>query len=211
MARILLPLSEYNRVYQVAHGVIRDIGSAERACIFFAAFGALVLNKHYRIKAQVVAGAFGLCVNGGERPDVAFFGRQDGRRLGSDGGGFHMWVQTQTHLVDFMAPIFPEAFAEHGATFGTPRKMLQRPLSEEAPSLDALVKPGDFYGMPNPDLTEELIDGFFDREANGDLLKVADHWFGKRTGKQKPSIMMGDSHGAPLHLTLPRTVATGVW
>lgn len=211
LARLLLPLSDYNRVYQVVHGVIRDLGTAERSCIHFATMGAYLLNKHYKVPARVVAGAFGLCVNGGAIPDVAFFGRQDAGLLSSDGSGFHMWIQTETHLIDFMAPIFPEAFAEHGATFGTPRKMLQRPLAEEAAALANLATPGDFYAMPNLDLTQELADEFFDRVVNGDLMKVADAWFGKRTGKQKPSIMMGDSHGPPIRLSLPSTIATGAW
>lgn len=211
MAKFLLPLSDYNRVYQVAHGVIRDVRTAEKACIFFATFGALVLNKHYKIPARVVAGAFGFCVNGGARPDVAFFGRQDNGLLSSDGDGFHMWIQTQTHLIDFMAPIFPEAFAADGATFATPRKMLQRPLAEEASKLDGLASPGDFYAMPDPDLTQELVDGFFDRPGDTDLIAVADTWYGKRTGKQKSSVMMGDDRGKPFQLTLPRTIATGAW
>lgn len=211
MAKLLLPLSEYNRVYQVAHGVVRDIGTAERACIFFAAFGALVLNKHYKISATVVAGAFALCVDGGETPNVAFFGCRDSNRATSDASGFHMWIQTETHLIDFMAPIFPEAFAEHGSGFLTPRKMLQRPLSDEAAELDGLAKPGDFFGMPNPELTDQLVDRFVNRVGNRDLLNVAETWFGKRTGKQKPSIMMGNSQGGPLKLSLPQTIATGFW
>jgi hypothetical protein len=211
LAKFLLPLSEYTRVYQVAHGVIRDIGTAERACIFFASFGAMVLNKHYKVPATVVAGGLGLCVSGGDRPGVAFFGREQDGQLKSDGSNFHMWVQTETHLIDFMAPIFPEAFAEHGAVLATPRKMLQRPLAEEAATLDSLANPGDFYGMPNPELTKQLIDTFVDRASHRDLLHVADTWFGKRTGRQKPTIVMGDSHGHQLQLTLPRTIPTATW
>lgn len=211
MTKLQLPLSDYNRIYQVAHGVIKDVGNAQRACIFFASFGAWMLNTQYKIPARIVAGAFGLCVAGDETPQVAFFGRDSDGALASDDTGFHMWIQTETHLIDFMAPIFREAFADHGAMVAAPRKMLQRPLTAEASTLDQLAKPGDFIGLPNTDLTEALIDRFVARPANGDLIKVAEAWFGKRTGKQKPTFAMADNYGAKIELRLPATIATGAW
>lgn len=207
--RFLLPLSEYNRIYQVAHGTIGDIGSAERACMFFNTFGAYVLSKHYRIPARVVAGAFGLCVGG--NPDVLFFGNQTDGQLVSSPDGFHMWVLTETHVVDFMAPIFPEAFAHHLGGLKVPRKMLQRHISTEAARVDDLQTVGDFITLPDPDLTEQLVDRFFDKAANGDLIKVAAAWFGSRSGRQKSSFKMQNDLGEVYDLTLPKTIATGSW
>jgi len=207
MSRYLIPLSDYNRVYQVAHGVSRVVGGSEKGCIFFACAGALILNKQYRIKASVVAGAFAFCAN--ETPEIAFFGEQHGSTLTSSEDGFHMWIQTEAHIIDFMAPIFPEAFADRGLT--VPRKMLQRPLSTEAASLDALKTPGDFYAMPHPELTDRLLDRFLSRPSSGDLLQVAETWFGNRRKPQVKSLKMGDSAGDRYTLTLPTTVASGSW
>lgn len=108
-----------------------------------------------------------------------------------------------------MAPIFPEAFADSGLT--VPRKMLQRPLSTEAASLDALETPGDFYAMPHPELTDRLLDRFLSRPSSGDLLQVAETWFGNRRKPQVKSLEMGDSAGDRYTLTRPTTVASGSW
>lgn len=208
--RLLMPLTEYNRIYQVARGTIRDIGNPEVACMFFNSFGAYVLNKHYRIPARVVAGAFGLCV--GDTPDVLFFGNQDeGSRLTSASDGFHMWVQTETHIVDFMAPIFPETFAHLAGGLALPRKMLQRPITTEAQSVADLQSIGDFITLPDLDLTKSLVDDFFAKPANEDLLRVAEAWFGSRLGKQKPRFKMQNDLGEIYDLTLPRSGATGAW
>lgn len=207
MSRYLIPLSDYNRIYQVAHGVSRAFGGSEKGCIFFACVGALILNKQYRIKASAVGGAFAFCVN--DTPEMAFFGEDKGSTITSSENGFHMWIQTETHIIDFMAPIFPEAFADKGLT--VPRKMFQRPLSTEAASLDAMATPGDFYAMPNPELTHSLLDRFLSRPASGDLLQVAETWFGNRRKPQVKSLEMGDSEGDRYSLTLPTTVASGSW
>lgn len=207
--RFLLPLSEYNRIYQVSCGVLKDVGKVERGCTFFATFGAYVLNRHYKIPASAVAGAFALCV--GDGPDVACFGNDSQGRLCTSEDGFHMWVQTKTHIIDFMAPVFPEAFADTGLGVAIPRKMLQRPISSESRHLEDLCEPGQFITFPDPDFTERLIDNFLSRAVNRDLFHVADAWFGSRRAKQKPRFAMQDNHGNVLSLSLPSTVAAGAW
>lgn len=211
MSRFLLSLSEFNRIHQVAHGVLQGVpeARADRACMFFASFGAYILATEYKIPARVVAGAFSLCLaEGGE---IAFFGKVENNRLTSGPDAFHMWIQTASHIVDFMAPIFPEAFAERPSTVVVPRKMLQRRLSEEAADPTALKRAGDFRYYPDPDLTEELIDHFLGRQLNADLLQVAIAWFGSRRGRQAPTFAMGDEKGQVHHLALANTAATGSW
>lgn len=55
-----------------------------------------------------------------------------------------------------------------------PRKMLQRSMSSEASSLDAVNTPGDFYTIPDLELTNVLLDKFLDRPAMRDLLNIVD-------------------------------------
>lgn len=209
MSKFLIPLADYNRIYQVAHGVLQHIATAERACVFFAAFGAYVLNEHYNIPARVVAGALGLCTS--DVPEVAFFGKIENRRLLSGSDAFHMWVQTKTHVIDFMAPIFPETFAHQHPQAAVPRKMFQRRMTEDVGGPAALKKVGDFTGYPDPVLTQELVDHFFDRPHNGDLLRVAIAWYGNRRAKQAPTFAMQNDEGRVYELVLPTTVATGAW
>lgn len=209
MKKFLITLNEYNRIYQIARGVVEGVATAERSCIFFTSFGAYILSKHYKIPARAVAGGFALCIS--DEPKVAFFGKDEGGRISWASDGFHMWVQTQTHIIDFMTPIFPETFA--GAMPGTviPRKMLQRPIATEATSLDGLQAMGDFITLPDPDLTESLIDNFLKRPANTDLLLIAERWFGSPRAKQPESFAMMNDLGEVHKLTLPPSVAAGSW
>ncbi|MCA1367176.1 DUF2026 family protein [Bradyrhizobium sp. BRP14] len=210
MSKFLLTLSEYNRIYQVAHGVLKGVPEAtpEKACLFFAAFGGYVLNQKYKTKAAVVGGAFTFCVG---ESDVAVFGRLDDGQLVSGHDAFHMWLQTETHIIDFMAPIYREAFSEPPAAASLPRKMMQRLLKDEAESPDALKQPGDFRYYPDAELTEQLLDNFLGKRVNADLLKIAVAWYGKHSGKQTPSFAMVDEKGRPTRLSLADTVAMGSW
>ncbi|OJY66547.1 MULTISPECIES: DUF2026 family protein [unclassified Rhizobium] len=97
--------------------------------------GGYVLNQKYKSKARVAGGAFSFCVG---ECDVAVFGRFDGNQLVSARDAFHMWLQTETHMIDFMAPIYREAFSGHPTAAELPRKMMQRPLEDEAKSVRSI-------------------------------------------------------------------------
>lgn len=204
--RFLVPLTDYNRIHQVSHGVAKAFGGAEKGCVFFAICGAYILEKHYRIPARPIAGGFALQMNDSE---AAIFGEDRGDHIVTSADGFHMWVQTETHVIDFMAPIFAETFAERQVTI--PRLMFQRPLTSEAPSLASLEKTGDFFTFADAELTDMLLQNFLSRPASGDLVEVANTWFGNRRKPQKKAIQMGDDAGDTYDLSLPKTSATGAW
>lgn len=208
MTKFVLPLGEFNRIHQLIHGAIRAEGNPGRACTLFACIGALILNKHYNIKSRAVAGGFAMCV---EPEKNLFFGRDAGGRLEMDTDAFHMWIQTPTHIIDFMSPLYQEAFAEVQAETTIPRKMFQKRHEAEAAGLDKLKAPGDFYVMPDTDLTEHLIDSILERDINRDFFNIVDHWFGKRRGKQRPTLTIGSNDGIIRDLKLPTTVALGSW
>jgi hypothetical protein len=206
-----LPITEYNRVYQVIHGVLLGIpeANAENACTFFATFGAYILKREYGIDARVVAGAFSFAMS--DADGIAFFGKIENDQLVSADDAFHMWVQTKTHVFDFMAPIYREAFAASPGAALLPRKMMQRCLEDEAPSLDGLRQAGDFRCHPNPDLTQELLEHFYHRQLNTDLLGVALTWYGEARARQASTFAMADENGAVTYLALANTTANGAW
>jgi hypothetical protein len=205
-------MSEFNRIHQVIHGTIKDEGNPGKGCTLFACIGALILSKHYKIPARAVAGGFAMCV---EPEKNMFFGR-DGD---SDGGGvvefdedgFHMWVQTENYIIDFMSPLYHEAFQDVQRDVVIPRRMFQKRIKDEAENLDVLNRAGDFYTMPDPDLSERLIDSILERPLNTDIIHIAETWFGTRRGKQKPSLTIGSNDGIVRELTLPNTLARGAW
>ena len=208
MRNFVLTMHAFNRIHQVIHGTIKDEGNPEKACTMFACIGALILNKHYKIPAQAVAGGLALCVEPGKN---MLFGRDGGGVVEFDEGGFHMWIQTETHVIDFMSPLYQEAFKDVQKDVIIPRRMLQKRLEDEAPSLDELQATGHFYTMPDPDLTERMIDHILARPINTDIIHIADSWFGNKRGKQQPSVTIGSNDGIVRKLRLPYTLARGAW
>lgn len=209
MEKLPLTLSEYNRVHQTARGVLDGVPAPERSCIFFAVYGTYILKKHYKIPARPIAGGFALCVD--DEPSVMCFGKVDGGRIVAASDGFHMWVQTPTHIIDFMAPIFREALGNSLPGVVVPRKMLQRPTGTEATTHNGMKATGDFITLPDPELTQALIRDFVAVQANKDLLLIAEEWFGSPRVKQQQTLAMVNDLGEVFPLSLPTTIATGIW
>ena len=206
--KLQLTLPEYNRIYEIIYSVLEGRANTPFACMFFAAAGALILNKHYKIPARAVAGAFLLCAD--PAPSVISIAKNEDGMVTSDRDGFHMWVQTETHVIDFMAPIFNEAIKGRGYPGTVPRKMFQRPLSSEAESIDELHAPGNYFTMPNIELTEELVDSLFDQPANVDLLNAVDRWF-KKYPKKLDDLSLLNDLGEVHRLTLSAPRISGAW
>lgn len=208
--KLVLPLADFNRIYQTAHGTLQSVTSGEKSCIFFAAFGAAILNLQYKIKARVVAGAFGLTLN--DVPEGVVFGVNDGTNVRPSEDGFHMWVQTQSHFFDFMSPIYQEAFSEKlPADRTVPRLMFQKAFALEAGGGEGMAKKGDFFTVADEVLTSELVDNFFKIPTNNDLLEIAVEWFGNRKSKQNLTLQVMNDLGKITSLRLPSIRATGAW
>ena len=209
MRKFALTLAEYNRVHQIIHGTLKEEGTVERGCTFFSIVGSYLLNKHFGIPARAVAGGFALCV--AEGPKCIIYGKDKGGKFTWGNDGFHMWVQTDAHIIDFMAPIYAESFAIAQPDIEIPRKMFQRPKEDEKDELDDVGRIGDFITFPDPDLSEMLIDHFLSRPVNTDLLQIAEVWFGNRRAKQRPTLTIGSNDGLVRELALPTTIARGAW
>ena len=61
----LLPLPDYQRIYQITYSVLEasEIAITHRACIFFASVGALILRDQYSLPATISAGCMALMVD----------------------------------------------------------------------------------------------------------------------------------------------------
>ena len=206
--KLQLTLPEYGRIYEVIYSVLEGRANTPFACMFFDAAGALILNKHYKIPARAVAGAFLLCTD--STPSILSIAKNEGGIVSSDSDGFHMWVQTETHVIDLIAPIFNESVRAKGHSGTVPRKMFQKSLSEEAESIAHMHSPGDFYTMPNSELTAELINSLLDRPTNVDLLNAVDRWF-KKYPKKLGDLSLLNDLGEVHKLTLRAPRISGAW
>ncbi|GAB2884827.1 DUF2026 family protein [Paralcaligenes ginsengisoli] len=200
-----LTAQEYERIYQVIHAVLEDRANTPHACMFFAIAGSFILNKHHGIAARPVAGAFLLCVD--PTPSVLSIGKNEGNTIGWDQNNFHMWVQTEHHIIDFIAPIFLESVQ---ARLVVPRRMFQRRQESESPSIDDLSSPGDFYTFPDPDLSEHFINALMDRPNHVDLLLAIDAWYKPHPAPLAEMALL-DNYGKvePLRIVAPRV--DGAW
>jgi hypothetical protein len=197
----ILSAEEYERIYQVTFALLDGRRKTSHACIFFAVIGSLILNKHHGIPATPVAGAFFLRPN--ESMNVLAFGQNSGNQFTSDRNGFHVWIQTTDHIVDFMAPIFEESFRKQGNHPPIPRRMFQRHRTDEASSIESM-EPGGYFTLPNVELTKELVDRFGDRPSNVDLIVAADRWYKKHPQPLESLMLISDlGEQYPLMLTAP--------
>lgn len=208
MSKFVLPLSDFNRIHQVAHGVLKEIGDIKIACVWFNVFGAYILEHKYGITARPVAGGFSLRVAEGRN---LIYGREEGDEWIVDDGGYHMWVWTPTHILDFTSPIYREVFSVAQPDIMLSRKMLQTPIAEVKPNLDEIRAIGDLHVMTDPALTNLILKRFMASPASGDLMQVAVNWFGSRRAKQKPVSRMMNDLGEVTTLRLPAIAANGAW
>jgi hypothetical protein len=207
--RPLLPLPDYQRIYQVIFSVLEasEIALTHRACIFFASVGAVILREKYGLEATISAGCMALMIDK-ERADVVVYGRDESGTFVNDENAFHAWVECDGWLIDFMAPIMGKALAEDGHPRSVPRRMLQKPLAKRKGSLAEIQHLGDFYIAHDRTLAEAIIDG--QSVQFGDLLQACLAWY-RRPPKPLKSIALADSHGPTKTLTVTAPSIEGIW
>lgn len=207
--RLLLPLPDYQRIYQVMYSVLQasEIAITHRSCIFFAAVGTLILRDHYQMPATISAGCMALMVDE-PSANVMVYGRMHEGAFVSDDNAFHAWCQCEGWLIDFMAPIMGVALREDGVAWNVPRRMLQKHLENRKEHLGEIQHLGDFYAPHDSALTESLLDGQSNQFE--DLANVCLHWF-RRPPKPLREVMMGDTHAAPKKLVASAPIIEGVW
>lgn len=205
-----LSAAEYERIYRVLHATLDPIARTHVACLAFAVGGAALLNKHHGIEAAAVAGAAVYYVDT-RRNFAATFGHFVNHRLASSPKHFHCWIETKSHAIDFMAPIFRESMASAGHPFAVPRRMFQRALSAMATSLDDLGNEGDFALQPDRSMTARLIDDFFEREDRVDWLTACLNWY-RPLPLALPLMKLRDSDGSERVITLDDApMIEGAW
>lgn len=207
--RPLLPLPDYQRIYQVIYSILETTGIAvtHRACIFFAAVGANILRKHHDLPATISAGCMALMVDE-QRANVVVYGRDENGVFVNDEKAFHAWVECDGWLIDFMAPIMGVALRQDGVDWHVPRRMLQKRLSDRKDSLGEVQHVGEFFASHDHALTELLIDGQSVQFL--DLMNACTAWY-RRPPKPLKQIALADSHGPTKKLTLRAPSIDGVW
>lgn len=207
--RFLLPLADYQRIYQVIYSVLQasDNARTHRACIFFASAGTMLLREHYRLDATISVGGTALMVDEA-KANVMVYGRMEGDELVNDSNSFHAWVECDGWLIDFMAPIMGDALKEDGAPFNVPRKMLQKRLADRLPDPRAIQHEGEFYCRSDRSLANEVLD--HQGLQFSDLIHVCTTWY-RKPPKPMPSMSLGGTDMTPKPLALKAPAIVGAW
>jgi hypothetical protein len=205
----LLPLADYQRIYEVAYSVLETSGIAatHRSCIFFAAVGTMILRDRYGLPATISAGSLALMVDE-EMANIVVYGREENGVFVSDKDAFHAWVECDGWLIDFMSPIMGAALKEDGRDNNIPRRMLQKHLGEREAALGNIQHIGEYFIRHDAALVENLLDAQGVQFAN--LMSICMSWF-RRPPEPMASLAMGESHGSPRLLVARAPSIEGVW
>ena len=207
-----LPFIDYERIFQVLYTFLKTAdGYLHRGCKFYATAGAYLLHEHYKLDANAVFGAAASHVSDAD-DQVLYFGRVEDNAFASDEMAFHAWVECEGYLIDFMAPMFPEAARDAGGAAKLSRRMFQKPLALDAPAVDHLARVGDFCVSPNPELTFRMLRDFIDRPDMSDLVKAATAYYRKPPKVMDRGFRLFDTKvGAPVPLAKGAPNLSGVW
>jgi len=204
---MLLKLKDYERIYKVVNSVVKNEGADPSiCCIFFSAYGACILSKHYNLNAVPKAGLAAYHIGGNN--DALVFGEKHQGYFSGEGEAFHCWVEVDGWVIDFMAPAFSEL---NGGKKSIPSKMLQKPLTEMAASVHELRKTGDFYLESTTKSTEKHLKILSTSMAYGDLANLCVQWFKKYPKKMPKTIIIGDNKGNQNSVSLTGNSIAGEW
>jgi len=209
MPKPLLPLPDYQRIYQVIYSVLEtsEVAVTHRSCMFFASAGALILREHYGLEATISSGCMALMVDE-KATNVVVYGRQQDGEWVYDETGFHAWNECNGWLIDFMAPIMGAALIEDGQDINVPRRMLQKRLEDRRSSLYEVQHEGEFFARHDPAIANSVLDG--QGPMFGDLLRICRTWY-RRPPKPLMPLGMADNHGSAKRLVLRAPSIDGVW
>ncbi|WP_210558284.1 MULTISPECIES: DUF2026 family protein [unclassified Pseudomonas] len=211
-SELAISIPEYNRIFQVLHSVSTAFDDRSRAsCLFYNTVGAFLLERSLGIPARALMGAAFFRVDDTTDTVLCFAERDESGVFIGTLKGFHCWVETEHHIIDFTAPVYRKYLADLGSNIKLPRKMFQKPKELMAHSHEHLMVEGDYYVEPNAKLTLELgLRGARNAEM-GDLANACLQWFKRPPKKMKGTLPLMSDQGQLTEIKLTGLSAVGSW
>jgi hypothetical protein len=172
--------------------------------------GALMLSEKMKKDARPVMGSAFFRVHDPSETVLSYSRLVDGVPT-SDKDSFHCWVECDGFLIDFTAPVFRESLAQAGKNLSIQRKMLQKPFTTMADSVNDLKQEGDFCLYPDQSLTNQLLKSFLEKPAPSDLANICLHWLQKPVTKTPTDLSMVNDLGERTDMTLPNINLQAAW
>ncbi len=203
-----ISFKDYERIYKTIHSIVEaEGGKVAHACLYFSIMGAYLLNEHYRLHAKVYGGGAIYQLGGDKRK--LMFGEIKDNVFTSGPDGFHLWIEVDGWLIDFMAPNFPLLPTESNS--GLETRLLMLPLTENKNRLSNFSEGNEFLLLHNNALANEVIDQFFSYPANKDFLDIAINWFCKPSKKMKKGLELCDQNGCSKPVAFTGRSLIGAW
>ena len=206
-----ITLPEYERLFRTIHAVVaNEQGDPTKDCLFFAVAGAYLLKRHHKLSSACpVAGVAGYNMRTPTNLSLVF-GKPENDTFVSDANVFHCWVEVDGWVIDLMAPLFDEMAPVDRKEAVIPRFMFQKPVIAEVKSI-RLDTPGAYLHLPNDRLTTDLMQGFTEKPAHSDLVRVCDQWYARPPRKIESSIGIEDQTGKAREVFFSQVRIDGVW
>ncbi len=195
MKKPILPLKDFQRIFQTIHGVVLSEGlDALTSCYFFAITGSEILKSHYKLKAIPVAGSVVYNLDNLNEVVIAFTNEFHSNSPIVE-KPHHCWVQVEGWFIDFTSPLFPEILNSGGLDHTCRRKMFQKPLTEASGSISELDTTGSFYYQSDPFLSSEAIGVSSSNQVCVDLQQICVSWYKRPPKKMIETIRIRNGEG----------------
>jgi hypothetical protein len=209
---LLITLQDYERIFRTIHGVLlTEKADIPRSCLFFGVVGAAILQNHYGVAAIPVVGPAIYKIGDQSNDAIAFAQFGPKGELQASTEAFHCWVEVDGWCIDFIAPLFQEMVESSGRPCVIDRKMFQKQVPTDIEAHVSLEKAGDFICLPDHELTNHLIEEYFNKPAMGDLVQICVEWFKRPPQEMIPTLGVADQHGKIKPVTLSPLRITGAW
>lgn len=207
---MIIKLQDYVRIHSVISLVMaNENANTERACLYYASFGAFILHQHFKLDAVAVSGAAAYHL--GDPQNLLVFGDISDNHLVSHDKAFHAWVDVDGYVIDFAAPTFCRITGAAERWISYPARMFQKPHSALKDSPLDLTKPGDCFLMPNAALTRDHASFLTSKPIHGDLADICTRWFRKSPAQMAPMVGIMNQHGEMQDVPYQTARLSGVW
>lgn len=212
---LTLTLPQYERIFRIIHSFYTTTQPPldRPNCLFYNYAGARILEDVLGIQAVPVCGAafFKLA---DERYPVLGLGHidEESRSFFCSPDGFHSWVATEKHLIDFTAPLYQEYLRPLGAA--APKvapKMFQKSHELNRDTPWEVTRIGDFCLVGDLGMTEEKYNQNVGHDGVNDLVLACGRYYVRPPKPLPPPPMIVDNLGMVARLALSGPQIVGSW
>ncbi|MEP2784719.1 MAG: DUF2026 family protein [Pseudoruegeria sp.] len=183
--------------------------SQEEYSVLFSILGAVIMKGKLGIPCRPVVGDWYIHHPNGEI--VLGIGKVIGKPAEPKSAGFHAWIQTETHIIDLMSPMYPEIFSAANSLSPVPRKMLQVPRTDDAKNWEEFQQGVPLMANPNVELSKTLLGEVANDQDCEGLAGALLHWWPKLIADSKAILAFYPVRGDGLAIAHTGHKAVGGW